>query len=247
MRRWFPLAATLLVSTTTAAQSPRLPDTTGVMPIFMRFADIYGGWLIAAFDSIPAARYGYSPTAVQRTVGNIAEHLETANYGLCERFGTKHPRTAKDSLPESVKAQWPKDTLVARFAASLRFCDDAILRLGPLNSPQTASTLIGFETDLAEHYSQLSVYMRILGLVPPSALPPKQRTAITLPESTLSKVVGRYEISPGWDLVVTMNAGALFVRSTTGGGAAQLWPENASDFFSEAVDGDADAEVDLPW
>jgi len=231
MRRWFPLAASLFVSTTAVAQSRRLPDTTGVMPIFVRFADIYGGWLVAAFDSIPAARYGYSPMPAQRTIGNIAQHLETANYGLCERLGGRHPRTAKDSLPESIKAQWPKDTLVARLEESLRFCDDVILRTGPLSSPQTASTLIGFETDLAEHYSQLSVYMRILGLVPPSAIPPKQRTAISLPESTLSNFVGRYEISPGGELIVTMNSGALFIRSTTGGGAAQLWPESASDFF----------------
>ena len=30
-------------------------------------------------------------------------------------------------------------------------------------------------TDLAEHYSQLAGYMRILGLVPPSALPRPSR------------------------------------------------------------------------
>lgn len=232
MRRWLPLALTFLVSTTVLAQSSRLPDTTGVMPIFVRFGDIFGGWLAAAFDSIPAARYNYSPTPVQRTIGNIAQHLETANYGLCERFGAKHQHTAKDSLPESVRSQWPKDTLVARLKESLAFCGDVIQRLGPLNSPQTTSTLIAFETDLAEHYSQLSVYMRILGLVPPSALPPKQRVAITLPGSTLSMFVGSYEISPGWELIVTMNAGALFVRSTSGGGGAvQLWPESATDFF----------------
>jgi len=43
--------------------------------------------------------------------------------------------------------------------------------------------------------------------------------------------VGSYEISPGWELVVTMSSGALFIRSTTGGAAARLWPETASEFF----------------
>jgi uncharacterized damage-inducible protein DinB len=34
-----------------------------------------------------------------------------------------------------------------------------------------ARCLILLVTDLAEHYSQISNYMRLLGLVPPSALP----------------------------------------------------------------------------
>lgn len=31
--------------------------------------------------------------------------------------------------------------------------------------------LILLVTDLAEHYAQLAAYMRLLGLIPPSALP----------------------------------------------------------------------------
>src|SRR5207237_7538967 len=141
-----------------------------------RFADIFGSRLVAAFDSIPADRYDYRPTAPQQTVGYIAQHLEDANYELCERIGgVKHPTTPKDSLSDSVKARWPKDTLVARLEASLRFCDTALERVKKLESPALVSTLLAFETDLAEHYSQLSSYMRMLGMVPPSALPPSSR------------------------------------------------------------------------
>jgi hypothetical protein len=32
-----------------------------------------------------------------------------------------------------------------------------------------------FDTDLAEHWTQLASYMRILGMTPPSALPPPKR------------------------------------------------------------------------
>src|SRR5687768_12818592 len=45
-----------------------------------------GGWLLAAFDSIPASQYGFRPTPPQQTVGHIAQHLENANYQLCARF-----------------------------------------------------------------------------------------------------------------------------------------------------------------
>ena len=236
MRRWSSFALSLVLTTTAGAQAAKARDTTGVMPVFVRFADIFGGRLVAAFQSIPAEMYSYRLTPVQQTVGHIAQHLENANYGLCERLGTTHARTAKDSLPDSVKAAWPKDTLVARLDASLRFCDDIFQRLGPPNSPQLASTLLGFETDLAEHYSQIAVYMRLLGLVPPSAIPPKARIAIALSESALSQFVGRYQINPGWDIVIALNGGRLTGRSTLGGDPVQLWPESATSVFAKEVD-----------
>jgi hypothetical protein len=144
----------------------------------------YGGWLIAAFDSIPASQYGFRPTPAQMTVGFIAQHLEDANYQLCARFsGRSREVTSKDSLPETVKAAWPKDTLVARLRASLRFCGDAMETLTDANlgdelsatatlrqAPRARWVLL-FLTDLADHYSQIANYMRILGMVPPSAVP----------------------------------------------------------------------------
>ena len=231
MRRCPPLLLALLLPTTLAAQTP-----AAVVTQFVRFADIFGSRLVAAFDSIPAARYEYRPTPSQQTVGYIAQHLENANYGLCERLGNaKHSRTAKDSLADTLKARWPKDTLVARLEASLRFCDTALERLDAVNSAELANTLLAFETDLAEHYSQISVYMRLLGMVPPSALPPKPRTPIDLPPSALSQYVGAYELGPGSELVVTMRDGALFVQGSTGA-AVRLRPESTTDFFVKEVD-----------
>jgi hypothetical protein len=237
MRRRHLLFVTLLLPTTLAAQTSAAPaSSNAVVTQFVRFADIFGSRLVAAFDSIPATRYEYRPTPSQQTVGYIAQHLENANYGLCERLGTaKHPRTAKDSLADTLKARWPKDTLVTRLEASLRFCDTALERLDAVKSAELASTLLAFETDLAEHYSQLSVYMRLLGMVPPSALPPKPRTPIELPASALSRFVGTYELAPGSELVVTMRDGALFVQGSTGA-AVRLWPESMTDFFVKEVD-----------
>jgi uncharacterized damage-inducible protein DinB len=139
-----------------------------------------------AFDSIPASKYDYKPTPAQQSIGYIAQHLEDANYQLCSLFGdVKHAMTAKDSLADSVKARWPKDTLIYRVRASLVFCVEALGRLndasltdeltvGPPGAQRTALRtryLLLLVTDLAEHYSQIANYMRLLGLVPPSALP----------------------------------------------------------------------------
>jgi Domain of unknown function (DUF3471) len=240
MHRRALIVLTFLLPSALAGQSPSpiAPEPpNAVMVQFVRFADIFGGRLVAAFDSIPAGRYSYRPTPPQQTIGYIAQHLEDANYNLCGRLGVlKHARTSKDSLSDSVKARWPKDTLVARLEASLRFCDTAMERMGKLESPILASTLLAFETDLAEHYSQISGYMRMLGMVPPSALPPRARVAIELPPSALSRFVGVYEIATGVDLDVTLKNRALFVSSSLGGDPAQLWPESDNDFFAKAVD-----------
>lgn len=176
MRRRILFALPFAFATDIAAQttSTREPPNAVIMQ-FVRFADIFGSRLVAAFDSIPEARYSYRPTPTQQTVGYIAQHLEDANYGLCTRLGNaKRPATAKDSLADTIKARWPKDTLVARLKASLLFCADILEGLRPLDSPAVANVLLAFETDLAEHYAQLASYMRMLGLVPPSALPPRE-------------------------------------------------------------------------
>ena len=158
-----------------------------VAQTFRAFGRPYGAWLVMAFDSIPASQYGFRPTPAQQSIGYIAQHLEDANYQLCSLFGeTKYVRSARDSLADTIKAQWPKDSLVARVRASLVFCGAAIEKLtdadladeltaNTRDGPQTVRRvryLILLVTDLAEHYAQLSSYMRILGMTPPSALPP---------------------------------------------------------------------------
>jgi uncharacterized damage-inducible protein DinB len=220
-----------------AAQSPSPSEPRdGVMSAFETFAAVFGSRLKTAFDSIPASRYDYRPIAPQQTIGYIAQHLEDANYSLCERMSDlKHPRTAKDSLADTIKARWPKDTLVARLEASLRFCDSAMARVPKLDSQGMARTLLAFETDLAEHYAQLSSYMRQLGMVPPSALPPRRRTAVDLPASVLSRYVGVYQLDPTLALDVSMRDDVLFVQST-GGATVRLWAEGDRDFFLKEID-----------
>ena len=238
MHRRALIAIACLFPVVLAAQSPVAhAPSDGVMLAFERFADIFGSRLVAAFDSIPAARYDYRPTSTQQTIGYIAQHLADANYSLCERIGDlKHHRAAKDSLADTVKARWHKDTLVARLVASLRFCDAAIAQPESLRSGALANTLLAFATDLAEHYSQVATYMRLLGMVPPSALPPRRRVAIELPPSALSQFVGVYQIGPGLELNITMQGGALFIRSTAGGAAVLLLHERTNDFFVNEVD-----------
>ena len=177
------LTTAVLIPVAAAAQAPAPAQSANPMMGAFKASAYYGPWLVQAFDSIPASLYGYKPMPVQLSVGAIATHLEHANYLLCGRFsGTEHPMTAKDSTADSVKAGWPKDTLVARLQASLTFCDSAMARLtdaslaenvplGPGRTGPRVRLLIVYLTDLAEHYSQIAGYMRMNNMVPPSALP----------------------------------------------------------------------------
>ena len=179
--------AALALPAALAAQQPAAPSSANpITASFTGSGTRYAGWLNAAFDSIPASKYGYRPTPAQQSFGYVAQHLETANYQLCSLFGgTKRPMTARDSLPDTVKAAWPKDTLTARLKASFVFCDAALARVsdaslaealpaGPAGSGRTvprARYVLAYVTDLADHWSQVANYMRLNGMVPPSALP----------------------------------------------------------------------------
>ena len=143
--------------------------------------------LAQAFDSIPGTIYGYSPTPAQQTIGYVAQHLANDNYLFCERFGAmKGTRAPVDTAtPDTVKAKWPRDQLIAKLKDSFKFCEDAYAQLNDANlleattisfggqsRPTTRLAMaLGHITDMAEHYSQIANYMRINHILPPTALP----------------------------------------------------------------------------
>jgi len=140
-----------------------------------------------AFDSIPEAKFSYKPTPAQLTIGYIAQHLASDNYLFCNAFGDKKATLpSKDTeTADSVKAKWPKDTLVTKLKASLTFCEEAFAQLddakladqvtmtfnGNSRSVTRAGMVLGHALDMADHYSQLANYMRLNNILPPSALP----------------------------------------------------------------------------
>jgi uncharacterized damage-inducible protein DinB len=143
--------------------------------------------LAQAFDSIPESKFGYKPTPAQLTIGYIAQHLASDNYLFCNAFGDmKASIPEKDTAtPDSLKARWPKDTLVAKLKASFTFCESAFAQLddakladqvsmtfnGQTRTVTRASMALGHALDMADHYSQLANYMRLNGMLPPTALP----------------------------------------------------------------------------
>lgn len=185
----FSRAALVLVAVpfALAAQQPA-PAANPITTVVKQRTMAYQQRLAQAFDSIPERLLGYKPTPSQLTIGYIAQHLADDNYFYCNQFGAmKATRSAEEtSTADSVKATWPKDKLVSQLKQSFKFCEDAIAQLddaklaeqstltlpnGQTRTLVRAGAAIGHLTDMVDHYSQLSNYMRLNNMLPPTALP----------------------------------------------------------------------------
>ena len=179
---------TLVLPVSLAAQTP--PASPPANPITTAFR----GRILAlhrnlaqAFDSIPADKFSYKPTPAQLSIGYIAQHLANDNYLFCNAFGEmKATRPEEDTAtPDSVKATWPKERLISKLKESFAFCERALGQLDDAKlAEQTSMTFnnntrqvtraamaLGHAMDMADHYSQLANYMRLNGILPPTALP----------------------------------------------------------------------------
>ena len=171
-----------------AAQQPQ-PNQAGgpITTVFRGRTMALQRNLAQAFDSIPEAKFGYKPTPAQLTIGYIAQHLSSDNYFFCGNFGSMKASTSQEeeTTPDSVKAKWAKDKLVANLKASFKYCEDAFAQIddaklaeqvtmtfgGQSRQVPRVQMVLGHVVDMADHYSQLANYMRLNGILPPTALP----------------------------------------------------------------------------
>jgi uncharacterized damage-inducible protein DinB len=170
-----------------AQQPPAGPPVNPITTVFRTRTMGLQRNLAQAFDSIPESKFSYKPTPAQLSIGYIAAHLANDNYFFCNNFGTmKGTRPAADTTTaDSVKATWPKATLVASLKESLNFCEQAFNQLDDTKladqltltsgantrTVTRAGMVLGHALDMADHYSQLANYMRLNNILPPTALP----------------------------------------------------------------------------
>jgi hypothetical protein len=130
----------------------------------------------AAADEMPADKYSYKPTDGQITFGHLIMHLAQSNTHLCAAIaGTKPPDQGQLSETD------PKDKLVTALKASFDYCsgvldktDDSKLNEmvpGFRGSVPRARIMITLVADLYDHYSAEAAYLRLNGMLPPTAQP----------------------------------------------------------------------------
>jgi len=130
---------------------------------------------MAAADEMPADKYSYKPTPAQMTFGAIVAHLADGNDYFCGAIGgVKAPDRSKIAATDS------KDVLVARLKETFAFCDQALASLDDSKlseqlpffggKTRTRASIMTITTgDWADHYSQSAIYLRLNGLLPPTA------------------------------------------------------------------------------
>jgi uncharacterized damage-inducible protein DinB len=134
--------------------------------------------LIAAAEEFPADKLAYKPTPAQMSVGDIIVHLSQGNDYLCGTIGgVKAPTRTK------VAAADGRDALLARLKETFAFCDQALAPVTDANLSEQlpffggrkmsrAAVMTLTTGDWADHYSQYAIYLRLNGMLPPTAKKP---------------------------------------------------------------------------
>ena len=130
-----------------AAQQPAgSPPANPVTTVFKNRITGLQRNVAQALDSIPEAKFGYKPTPAQLTIGYVAQHVAADNYFFCNNFGDQKATVPQKDMEtaDSVRAKWPKDSLVAKLKASFTFCENAFAQLDdPKLADQVAMTFGG--------------------------------------------------------------------------------------------------------
>jgi hypothetical protein len=130
--------------------------------------------IIAGAEEMPADKYSYHPTPGQMTFGHLIMHLAQSNNYMCSAIaGTKPPEQEK--LTETD----PKAKLVAALKSSFDYCSGVLDKANDSNLSEMvpffrgqrprATVMIALVADLYDHYSQEAGYLRMNGMLPPTA------------------------------------------------------------------------------
>ena len=166
--------AALLIPAVLTAQQPASSGSNPMTEATQRLGSRYEQFLVSAAEEVPADKLSYKPTEAQMTFGAVWAHLAEANRGICSAIGGM-------SAPEAAERNGTEDkaTLVSELKDSFAFCNSALaatddsnlgeqVDMGFMKSTRAMAMFI-YVTDLVDHYSQVANYMRLNGMLPPSA------------------------------------------------------------------------------
>jgi uncharacterized damage-inducible protein DinB len=127
--------------------------------------------IVAAADDMPPERYAFRPTPAQMSFSEVVVHVLEGNDDIGAVVGdTVMPQRSP------VLASDPKTILVARLKATFDFCRRALARLDDsrLSDPlaeygDRSHALFSTINHWSDHYSQMAMYLRLNGVLPPTA------------------------------------------------------------------------------
>ena len=133
--------------------------------------------MVAAAEAMPAEKYGFKPSPEMNTFGHLTMHITQSNYTFCSKISGQAAPDVKIAETDA------KDKLVGAMKDSFAFCTTALAnvddsKLGeqfiffggrPISRGGALVALGGSWTD---HYATEAIYLRLNGILPPTAQPP---------------------------------------------------------------------------
>lgn len=160
----------ILITVAAMAQQSKSPVASAVREILARQQKN----LIAAVDEMPADKFNFKPTPQQMNFGHLVLHITGSNNHLCSALS----ETAVPKQPE-LKETDGKDKLMAALKASFDFCTTVLEKMDDSklgdkielfgHEGTKAFALIALTNDWADHYGAAAMYLRLNGLLPPTA------------------------------------------------------------------------------
>jgi hypothetical protein len=134
--------------------------------------------ILGAIDAMPADKFSYKPTPDQITFAHLVVHITESNNAMCAKI-------ADIAAPkvEELKDTDSKDKLLAAARTSFDFCTEALAKVddsklgdyvdfGRTQGPRAMAAFF-LAGGWADHYGAAAMYLRLNGILPPSAQPKK--------------------------------------------------------------------------
>jgi hypothetical protein len=162
-------------ATPQAAAPVKDPVTAGLRVLLTRSRNN----TLGSISAMPADKFSYKPTPDQMSFAHLVVHIIGFNNGFC----AKAADVAEPKI-EEVKESDSKEKLLAAATASYDFCADVLGKMddsklgdtielfGGRQGPRALADLI-LSGGWADHYAAAAMYLRLNGIVPPSAQPKK--------------------------------------------------------------------------
>jgi hypothetical protein len=175
----FAQSATPTAKTPAAPAAPSGPTKDPVATSLRMLVQRSQNNTVGAIEAMPADKFSYKPTPDQVPFSHLVVHVIGFNNSFCAKAADV-PAPKADEPKESDS----KDQLVAALKASYSFCSDALSKMDDSKlgdsielfagrqAPRAMAALI-LASGWADHYGSAAMYLRLNGILPPTAQPKK--------------------------------------------------------------------------
>jgi len=162
-----------------ATQEKAAPVANPVTTVIKGQLPRYAKNMVAAAEAMPPDKYGFKPSPEMNSFGHLVMHIVESNNLFCSKISGA-------AAPEAKLAETDgKEKLVSALQSSFEVCSTALAKVDdsnlgesmPLfgNRPATrAAALIALSDSWNDHYGAQAIYLRLNGILPPTAQPAKK-------------------------------------------------------------------------